>query len=170
MRKQHLYTVLFFSLKNIDFYKKNIIYVIVNIKNFLNMTKLKQISISFNDLQEIQEVMERISKLYRELKSKYLAENKDGAWAYHRVRIFEASLVRLREDGQLMNMNTATLIHLFFDGDFDRFQTELKEFIGRNIMDCGDKDLNQYLFPREENDGQREKLNKWIPQIFRRKV
>jgi len=88
-----------------------------------------EISISFNDLQEIQEVMERISKLYRELKSKYLAENKDGAWAYHRVRIFEASLMRLREDGQLMNMNTATLIHLFFDGDFDRFQTELKEFI-----------------------------------------
>ena len=134
------------------------------------MTKLKQISISFNDLQEIQEVMERIDELYRELRSKYIAENKDGAWAYHRVGIFEASLMRLREDGQLMNMNTATLIHLFFDGDFDTFQTELKEFIGRNIMDCGDKDLNQYLFPREENNWKREKLNKWIPQIFSRKV
>lgn len=170
MRKQHLYTGAVFSLKNIDFYKKNIIYVIVNIKNFLNMTKLKQISISFNDLQEIQEVMERIDSLYCELRSKYLDENKDGVRAYHRVRIFEASLMRLREDGQLMNMNTATLIHLFFDGDSDRFRTELKEFIGRNIMDCGDKDLNQYLFPREENNGRGEKLNKWIPQIFRRKV
>ena len=134
------------------------------------MTKLTQISISFNDLQEIQEVMERINKLYHELRSKYIGENKDGAWAYHRVGIFEASLVRLREDGQLMNMDTATIIHLFFDGDFDRFRTELKEFIGRNIMDCGDKDLNQYLFSRGENNGQREKLNKWIPQIFRRKV
>jgi hypothetical protein len=133
------------------------------------MTKLAQISISFNDLQEIQEVMERINKLYHELRSKYIGENKDGAWAYYRVGIFEASLVRLREDGQLMNMDTATLIHLFFGGDFDRFRTELKEFIGSNIMDCGDKDLNQYLFPREENNGQREKLNKWIPQIFRRK-
>ena len=122
------------------------------------MTKLKQISISFNDLQEIQEVMERIDSLYCELRSKYLDENKDGARAYHRVRIFKAALMRLSEGGQLI------------DGDFDRFRTELKEFIGRNIMDCGDKDLNQYLFPREENNEQREKLNKWIPQIFRRKV